>query len=84
MSNKRAPLTDLPAFLVLLAIFGALVAAGWLLGIDWLIGLGSIWFFLFLLALYGATWQRLQRRREVRENMRRILQERENARREEG
>jgi hypothetical protein len=31
----------------------------------------------FILALYGAEWQRWQRRREVRENMRRILEDRE-------
>jgi hypothetical protein len=46
------------------------------LEIGWVTQLGSIGLFLFLLALYGVgvTWQRLQRRREVKENMRRILQ----------
>jgi DNA-directed RNA polymerase specialized sigma24 family protein len=52
------------------------LAAGFLLEIGWLTQLGFIVLFVFLLALYGATWQRLQRQREVKENMRRILQER--------
>jgi hypothetical protein len=39
--------------------------------------MGFFWLFMFLLALYGVTWHRLQRRWEVRENMRRILAERQ-------
>jgi hypothetical protein len=31
---------------------------------------------LFILGLWAVEWQRLRRRREVRENMRRILEER--------
>jgi hypothetical protein len=49
---------------------------GFLLVINWLIGGGFLVAFIFILALYGAEWQRLQRRREVREDMRRILAER--------
>jgi hypothetical protein len=44
---------------------------------GWLTQLGFIVLFVFILAPYGATWLRLQRRREVRENMRRIFGERE-------
>jgi hypothetical protein len=70
------PLRHLPTLLVLLAIFTAPLALGFWLEIGWLTQLGFIWLFVFILALFGATWQRLQRREEVRENMRRILEER--------
>jgi hypothetical protein len=62
--------------LVLLALFAAPLAAGFLLEIDWLIRIGFFWLFMFLLALYGVTYYRWQRQREVRENMRRILEKR--------
>src|SRR5262249_39572208 len=71
------PLRHLPTVLFLLAIVTALVAAvGFWLEIGGLIQLGLIWLFVSLLVLYGHTWQRLQRQREVRENMRQILAER--------
>jgi hypothetical protein len=73
-------LGHLPMLLVLLASFTAPVAAGFWLEIGWLTRMGFFWLFMFLLALYGATWQRLQRQREVKENMRRILEQREQQR----
>jgi hypothetical protein len=66
------------------AVFPVPLELGLWLEIGWLTQLGFIVLFVFLLALYGAIWQRLQRRREVWESKRRILQERENPRREEG
>jgi hypothetical protein len=51
--------------------------AGLHLEIYWLTHAGFILLFLFVLGLWGMTWQRLQREREVKEDVRRILQERE-------
>ena len=62
--------------LVLFVVCFTPLTVGFLLVINWLIGGGFLVAFIFILALYGAEWQRLQRRREVREDMRRILAER--------
>jgi hypothetical protein len=59
------------------AVFLAPVALGFCLESRWLTQLGFIVLALFILGLWGYEWQSLQRRREVRENMRRILEERE-------
>jgi membrane protein implicated in regulation of membrane protease activity len=61
---------------ILFVVFFAPLTMGFLLEINWLIGLGFFVALVFILALYGAEWQRRQRRREVWENMRRILEER--------
>jgi hypothetical protein len=58
------------------AVFLAPVALGFWLESRWLIQLGFIVLALFILGLWGYEWQRLQRRREVRENMQQILDER--------
>ena len=62
--------------LVLFVVCFTPLTVGFLLVINWLIGGGFLVAFIFILALYGAEWQRLQRRREVREDMRRILAKR--------
>ena len=59
-----------------LAIFAAPLTVGLWQEIGWLTHLGLMLLFIFILRLYGYEWQRLQRRREVREDMRRILAER--------
>jgi hypothetical protein len=48
-----------------------------LLESRWLTQLGFILLFLFILGVTGYEMQRWQRRQEVRENMRRILEQRE-------
>ena len=60
-----------------LTSFAAPLAAGLWLEIGWLTQTGFIVLFVFILGLWGHEWQRMQRHREVRENMRRILAERE-------
>jgi hypothetical protein len=58
------------------AVFMTPLALGFCFGSRWLSHIGFIVLALFILGLWGYEWQRLQRRREVRENMRRILEER--------
>src|SRR5262249_25525849 len=63
-------------WLALMAVFMAPLALGFCLESRWLSQAGFIVLALFILALWGYEWQGLHRRREVRENMRRILEER--------
>ncbi len=53
------------------------LAAGLLLEIFWLMQVGFIIFFAFIMGLWGISWQRWQWHREVREVMARILREQE-------
>jgi hypothetical protein len=69
----RSPWTRLS----LAAIFLAPVAAGFCLESRWLIQAGFIVLFVFILGVTGYEMQRWQRRQEVWESMRRILEERE-------
>jgi hypothetical protein len=66
----RSPWTGL----ALVAVFLTPLAVGFALESQWLTQVGFIVLGLFILGLY--QWQRLQRRREVRENMRRKKGER--------
>jgi hypothetical protein len=69
----RSPWTRL----ALVDIFLAPLALGFCLGSRWLTQAGFIVLFAFMLGAIGhEAWQR-QRREEVRENMRRILRERQ-------
>ena len=68
----RSPWTRL----ALVGIFLALLALGLCLGSRWLTQAGFILLFAFMLAAIGYEWQQRQRREEVRENLRRILEER--------
>jgi hypothetical protein len=69
----RSPWTRLS----LAAVFLAPVAAGFLLESRWLTQLGFILLFLFILGVTSHEMQQRQRREEFRENMRRIMEERE-------
>ena len=51
------------------------LAAMWF-GIPWLTLIVVVLFYVFLIGIFEYECQRLQRRRDVRENMRRILEER--------
>jgi hypothetical protein len=68
----RSPWTRL----TLLAIFLAPVAAGFALESRWLTQAGFIVLFAFMLGCIGHEMRQWQRREEVRENMRRILEQR--------
>jgi hypothetical protein len=75
------PLSSPRTRLALLGIFVAPLALGLCLESRWLTQAGFIVLFAFMLGAIGhEAWQR-QRREEVRESMRRILEEREAARR---
>jgi hypothetical protein len=63
--------------LAVLVVALAPISVGLLLEASWLVQIGAWWLFAFLLGLIGLESQRLHKRREVRENMRRILEERE-------
>jgi hypothetical protein len=69
----RSPWTRL----ALLGIFLALVALGQCLGRGWVTRAGFAVLFAFMLGAIGYEMQRWQRRREVKEDMARILRERE-------
>jgi hypothetical protein len=69
----RSPWTRL----ALLGIFLAPLAVGLCLESRWLTQAGIVVLFAFLLGAIGYEWRQRQRREEMRENMRRILEERE-------
>jgi Na+-transporting methylmalonyl-CoA/oxaloacetate decarboxylase gamma subunit len=60
-----------------MGIFLSPLALGLYLESRWLTQAGFVILFMFILAAIGYEMQRWQRREEVRENMRRILEERE-------
>jgi hypothetical protein len=62
--------------IALVALFLTPLAVGFALESQWLTQVGFIVLGLFILALY--QWERLQRQREVRQNMERIFRARVN------
>jgi hypothetical protein len=75
----RSPWTRL----ALVAVFLAPLTVGFCLESRWLAQAGFIVLFVFILGVTGHEMRQRQKREEVRENMRRILEEREAARRDE-
>jgi hypothetical protein len=69
----RSPWTRL----ALVAVFLTPLAVGFGLESRWLTQAGFIVFFAFILGVTGHEMRQRQKREEVRENMRRILEERD-------
>jgi hypothetical protein len=69
------PLRSPWVHVALAAIFLTPVAAGFALESRWLTQAGFIVLFMFILGVTGCEMQRWPRREEVRENVRRILEE---------
>ena len=77
------PLSSPRTRLALLGIFLAPLTVGFCLESRWLTQAGFIVLFVFILGVTGQEMRQRQKREEIRENMRRILREREESRREE-
>jgi hypothetical protein len=63
-----------------MVIFLAPLTVGFCLESRWLTQAGYILLFVFILGVTGHEMRQRQKREEVRENMRRIMEERENQR----